>query len=236
MPQRRQSRIWSRVDYTDFTTIDWVYDSAKERSRKFAMMGFQKSATTFKSRIQILYDQFQTWMLIIFIGIITGLIAGFIDISEMWISDTKFGFCRTGFYMNRKFCCWMISKLDYCPHWESWTSGNTLESYLFSYIIYVGFGALFAVSAGFLVVSFSPYAKSSGIPEVKTILSGFIIKNFLGFWTLVTKCIGIVLSVASGLSVGKEGPLVHISCCVANICARFVKKFGDNEANLRYPY
>lgn len=73
------------------------------------------------------------------------------------------------------------------------------------------------------------YAAGSGIPEIKTILSGFVIHGYLGGWTLVTKSIGLALSVASGLSLGKEGPLVHISSCVGNIVSRFFTKFECNE-------
>ncbi|BGP36814.1 hypothetical protein JCM10449v2_000716 [Rhodotorula kratochvilovae] len=77
------------------------------------------------------------------------------------------------------------------------------------------------------------YAAGSGIPEIKTILSGFVIRGFLGSWTLAVKSIGLALSVASGLSLGKEGPLVMIACCVGNIASRFVKKYDRNEAKRR---
>lgn len=36
------------------------------------------------------------------------------------------------------------------------------------------------------------YAKHSGIPEIKTVLGGFVIRRFLGAWTLVTKSLGLV--------------------------------------------
>ncbi|WRT68309.1 uncharacterized protein IL334_005285 [Kwoniella shivajii] len=77
------------------------------------------------------------------------------------------------------------------------------------------------------------YAAGSGIPEIKTILSGFVIHGYLGGWTLITKSVGLALSVASGLSLGKEGPLVHISCCVGNIVSRLFLKFECNEAKRR---
>lgn len=48
-------------------------------------------------------------------------------------------------------------------------------------------------------------AAGSGIPEVKTILSGFVIRKFLGLQTLLVKAVGLTLSVASGMSLGKEG-------------------------------
>ncbi|WVQ81895.1 hypothetical protein IAT38_004022 [Cryptococcus sp. DSM 104549] len=77
------------------------------------------------------------------------------------------------------------------------------------------------------------YAAGSGIPEIKTILSGFVIHGYLGGWTLITKSAGLALSVASGLSLGKEGPLVHISSCVGNIVSRLFIKFECNEAKRR---
>lgn len=73
------------------------------------------------------------------------------------------------------------------------------------------------------------YAAGSGIPEIKTILSGFVIHGYLGGWTLITKSAGLALSVGSGLSLGKEGPLVHISSCVGNIVSRMFLKFECNE-------
>lgn len=36
------------------------------------------------------------------------------------------------------------------------------------------------------------YAKHSGIPEIKTVLGGFVIRRFLGTWTLITKSLGLV--------------------------------------------
>lgn len=69
------------------------------------------------------------------------------------------------------------------------------------------------------------YAAGSGIPEIKTILSGmsaasgsscmvpggsdeadsvgFVIHGYLGGWTLLTKSAGLALSVGSGLSLGE---------------------------------
>ncbi|KAJ7045582.1 chloride channel [Mycena alexandri] len=77
------------------------------------------------------------------------------------------------------------------------------------------------------------YAAGSGIPEIKTILSGFVIHGYLGGRTLFTKSIGLALSVASGLSLGKEGPFVHIASCVGNIVSRFTTKYENNEAKRR---
>ena len=82
-------------------------------------------------------------------------------------------------------------------------------------------------------------AAGSGIPEVKTILSGFVIRKFLGLRTLLVKAVGLTLSVASGMSLGKEGyhlnddlipgPFVHIACCVGNIACRIFDKYNFND-------
>jgi chloride channel 3/4/5 len=75
------------------------------------------------------------------------------------------------------------------------------------------------------------YAAGSGIPEIKTILSGFVIHGYLGARVLFTKSVGLALSVASGLSLGKEGPFVHIASCIGNIVSRFHSKYENNEGN-----
>ncbi|KAI0267130.1 chloride channel [Gloeopeniophorella convolvens] len=77
------------------------------------------------------------------------------------------------------------------------------------------------------------YAAGSGIPEIKTILSGFVIHGYLGGRTLFTKSVGLALSVASGLSLGKEGPFVHIASCIGNIVSRYFAKYESNEGKRR---
>ncbi|OCH93772.1 hypothetical protein OBBRIDRAFT_748976 [Obba rivulosa] len=77
------------------------------------------------------------------------------------------------------------------------------------------------------------YAAGSGIPEIKTILSGFVIHGYLGGRVLFTKAVGIALAVASGLSLGKEGPFVHIASCIGNIISRFFSKYETNEGKRR---
>jgi len=69
--------------------------------------------------------------------------------------------------------------------------------------------------------------------QVKTILSGFIIRGYLGKWTLLIKSISAPLAVASNLSLGKEGPLVHIAACCGNVFGRLFPKYARNEAKKR---
>lgn len=46
---------------------------------------------------------------------------------------------------------------------------------------------------------------------------------------MFTKAVGLPLVVASGLSLGKEGPFVHIASCIGNIVSRIANKYENNE-------
>ncbi|KAK0748798.1 chloride channel [Apiosordaria backusii] len=76
-------------------------------------------------------------------------------------------------------------------------------------------------------------AAGSGVAEVRVILSGFVLHGFLGLKTLLIKTLGLILSVASGLSLGKEGPYVHIATCIGNIACRLFSKYDRNDAKRR---
>ena len=92
---------------------------------------------------------------------------------------------------------------------------------------------LFAFTSARLVKSFAPYAAGSGISEIKCIIAGFVMKGFLSFWTLLIKSICLPLAIASGLSVGKEGPSVHYAVCTGNVISRFFGKYKRNAAKTR---
>ena len=64
-------------------------------------------------------------------------------------------------------------------------------------------------------------------------MSGFIIRGYLGKWTLIIKSVCMMLAVSAGLSLGKEGPLVHVASCCGNIFAYLFPKYGKNEAKKR---
>ena len=76
-------------------------------------------------------------------------------------------------------------------------------------------------------------AAGSGVAEVKVILSGFVLHGYLGVRTLLLKSVGLILSVASGLSIGKEGPFVHIGTCIGNIACRAFSKYNLNDGKRR---
>jgi H+/Cl- antiporter ClcA len=60
----------------------------------------------------------------------------------------------------------------------------------------------------------------SGIPECKAILSGIEINRFLNFKTFVAKVLGLIFAFAGGLSVGKEGPMVHICAIICSLLSK----------------
>ena len=76
-------------------------------------------------------------------------------------------------------------------------------------------------------------AAGSGVAEVRVILSGFVLHGFLGLKTLIIKMVALVFSVSSGLSLGKEGPYVHMAACVGNIACRLFSKYDRNDAKRR---
>lgn len=54
----------------------------------------------------------------------------------------------------------------------------------------------------------------SGVAEIIGFLNGVNYPEFLNFKTLITKIIGVTLSVSGKLCVGKEGPLAHIGAII----------------------
>ncbi|KAJ4296526.1 hypothetical protein N0V90_006571 [Kalmusia sp. IMI 367209] len=76
-------------------------------------------------------------------------------------------------------------------------------------------------------------AAGSGIPEIKTMLSGFVIPSFLSLRVLVVKAFGAVFAVSTGMCLGKEGPFVHISTCVGYLVGSLFPKYRDNGRKMR---
>ncbi|XP_069162301.1 chloride channel protein 2 isoform X9 [Procambarus clarkii] len=91
---------------------------------------------------------------------------------------------------------------------------------------------LILFSAGFSHL-LAPQAVGSGIPEMKTILRGVVLKEYLTFKTLIAKVIGLTATLGTGLPLGKEGPFVHIASLVATLLSKAVTSFKgiyENES------
>lgn len=91
------------------------------------------------------------------------------------------------------------------------------------------------MTASFFVQIYAPFAFHTGIPEIKTVLGGYIIADFLSGWTLLIKSLGLPLAVASGLSLGKEGPLVHVACCIGSLVMQPFEMLRRNEGEHTVP-
>ncbi|KAI0243698.1 hypothetical protein L0F63_002108 [Massospora cicadina] len=212
---------------------DWNYDFSAERIRKSRLL----SEKGLRGQLRQLYDASQTWFIILLLGIGSGLVAGCIDVVSEWLVDIRQGYCRTAYYNNQRFCCWAYEDFKKCGDWVLWPQTITdapRPAFLVGYLAFLSFGQMgFATVAALLVHKFAPYASGSGLPEIKTILGGFIIRGFLGKWTLLIKSLGLCLSVASGLCLGKEAALVHVACCCGNVVLRLFPKYRFNEAKKR---
>ena len=143
-----------------------------------------------------------------------------------------------------------------CEAWNSWS-----REYWGAFGIYVGFALAFGVISGAvtmttranlpaasqeeanehtgggqgaLVKGKTMYmAAGSGIPEIKTILSGFVIPHFFDLKVLIVKAVGATFAVATGMCLGKEGPFVHISTCAGWLVASLFPKYSENGRKMR---
>ncbi|KAJ9464691.1 putative ankyrin repeat protein [Diplonema papillatum] len=227
----------------DFTMIDWVHDIEAHKD-------YQRSRITFgamegdemggwRKMLAKLWLAVYGWVAILLIGIGVGMLAGMIHTCVDFLRDIKSGVCSDYFWLSSRNCCPNSSK-EACVEWKSWgdyfagegirasTSTTVLD-----FLAFLLFSTGYAVLAAWFVKVYAPYAAGSGIPEIKTILSGVRIKRYLGGWTLLIKCIGISLAVGAGLSLGMEGPFVHVASCVGNITAKFFKGFRYHESKRR---
>ena len=228
--------------YDDFHTIDWQRDIARDRMRHRHIVKRKKESIF--NLLRGAHDAWSGWLCVLLAGIVSGIMAGIVDIGSTWLTDLKLGICPSAFYLNKEQCCWssesVVDLSGNCTLWLSWpevfkgpSGRHGAFSYMISYFFYIGIAVLFGTLSASLVRIFAPYACGSGIPEIKTILSGFIIKGYLGKWTLLIKIVAVILAVSAGLSLGKEGPMVHIACCTGNILAHLFPKYGRNEAKKR---
>jgi chloride channel 3/4/5 len=251
--------VGERLAYNDYTTIDWLQDLVQDSSRLREM----QSKKGLRYRLASLFDQASGWIAAALIGVLTACVAFLVDVAEASVSDWKIGYCATNVFATREACCQDASPgpasvLDTfgetgpdCIHFKPWST-----SFFSSYAIYLVFALIFGVlsaSVTLLTKTSLPatapttndkttapligktmyMAAGSGIPEIKTILSGFVIPDFLSFRVLVVKGIGAIFAVATGMCLGKEGPFVHISTCVGWLVASQFPKYRDNGRKMR---
>ncbi|ABN66376.2 chloride channel, possibly voltage gated [Scheffersomyces stipitis CBS 6054] len=201
--------------YENNTYIDWSRESL-----------IVPSTSSFTSR---------KWFTLIVSSIIVGYTAAFIDLSSVWLNDLRKGVCFS------KVDTWsLLNPYSTCPagKWHDWSvilfnAKGSVSNWLVNFPIYTLFAFCWITLAAYITIHKDPLIKQSGIPEIKLIISGFNyrINYYLGLQTLFYKTVGLILVVSSGLWLGKEGPLVHVSCCILNILyGLLVNTSFENEA------
>nr|XP_009302322.1 chloride channel, voltage-sensitive 2b isoform X3 [Danio rerio] len=116
---------------------------------------------------------------------------------------------------------------------QKWMYGGLDSNVVLQYLAWVTYPVvLISFSAGFTHIV-APQAAGSGIPEMKTILRGVVLKEYLTLKTFVAKVVGLTCALGSGLPLGKEGPFVHIASLCAALLCKFMSFFGgiyENES------
>lgn len=183
---------------------------------------------------QYLYT-FKIYFVLVVMGIGAGMIAASLDLQVEWLSDIKFGICTRGWFLTREMCCKLDEAGDLCPYQE-WSSLLAFLPWPFllstpvrEFLAFTFFAVAFGVMSAFLVKRFAPHAAGSGVPEIKTVLSGVVIQGYLSSWSFIVKVVGLAFSVASGLNLGKEGPFVHLVSVLANMVASRFDEFRENN-------
>lgn len=153
----------------------------------------------FESRVNQQHDHEQTeasvrtlnlsrWIMTFMIGLATACVACFVETNTGTLSTF-----RTG-------------TMEKYVHQEK-TDASVFFGHAF--LIYAGISVGFVSIASYGVAILCPVAQGSGISEIKATLNGIKIHRVVRFKTLVVKALGILFSVAGGLPVGKEGPMIH---------------------------
>ncbi|XP_058986537.1 chloride channel protein 2-like isoform X2 [Musca domestica] len=127
----------------------------------------------------------------------------------------------------------MDKGISICTNARVWLYRDLTSQPIAQYFAWVSLPVcLILFSAGFVHL-IAPQSIGSGIPEMKTILRGVALKEYLTFKTLVAKIVGLTATLGSGMPLGKEGPFVHIASIVAQLLSKLVTSFQgiyENES------
>ncbi|XP_061597623.1 chloride channel protein 1-like [Cololabis saira] len=112
-----------------------------------------------------------------------------------------------------------------------WIYGELRGNVPLQYLAWVSYPLIFILFSSLFCHLVAPQAIGSGIPELKTILRGVVLKEYLTLKAFVAKVIGLTAALGSGMPVGKEGPFVHIASICAAVLSRFMSCFSGAYQN-----
>lgn len=168
----------------------------------------------------------QRWVLTFCVGVLQALVAATCNFGSRFLSRLKFDHVYELLLQSA------ATATDPTPLYDSSTddlyvqdvaqSGATSNSTTGgrgshgwnAFLAFLLYQTIFATIAS-LFVWMEPVAAGSGIPEVKCFLNGIDLPRIVRVKTLICKVVGVLFSVAAGLPVGKEGPMVHSGAVVA---------------------
>eukprot|EP01096_Ripella_sp_DP13-Kostka_P012283 TRINITY_DN509_c0_g1_i8.p1 TRINITY_DN509_c0_g1~~TRINITY_DN509_c0_g1_i8.p1 ORF type:complete len:779 (+),score=347.52 TRINITY_DN509_c0_g1_i8:298-2634(+) len=230
----------SPAHYDDYETIDWIRDTILARRQK-AMYKRDGGGKGCFGKFKMLLYKSQGWLLLFLIAVAIACIASILNVSVEYMVDTRLGYCTTGFFLSRKLCCRLSESdvlFDTCDAWHNWAKivhleTNEIVAYIVNWFFYVVISIIYAGLSAFMVKNLIRWAAGSGIPEVKVILGGFVIKMFNSWQSLIVKVTCLILSAASGLNLGKEGPMIHVASATAEVISSLFPKYALNEVKKR---
>ncbi|OUL32039.1 chloride channel protein [Nostoc sp. 106C] len=105
-------------------------------------------------------------------------------------------------------------------------SASILPAWLALPLVGMGFGFL----AGWLVQRFAPEASGSGIPQVKATLAN--VPMTLSWRVAAVKLISAIIALGSGITLGRQGPTVHVGAGLAAGMSRWVPTSPDHRRQM----
>lgn len=223
---------------TEYSGDYIIHDLLNERTRSYVLETERRRACR-GSRGNCEYLS-KIYLVLCATGIAAGIIAAGLDLVVEWLSGLKFGYCARSWLLTREVCCDVELDNEVCMSFKSWKSVVRgvvpgfvtrvfLPEYITAFLAFMTIAVVFAATSAFLVKRFAPHAAGSGVPEIKTVLSGVVMKGYLSAWAVVIKSVGLAFSVAAGLNLGKEGPFVHLVSATAHIAASSFQEFRENH-------
>ncbi|KAI0981484.1 hypothetical protein GJ496_000946 [Pomphorhynchus laevis] len=104
------------------------------------------------------------------------------------------------------------------------------------YLIWTGIPMTCILFSAGIVEKFARQAAGSGIPEIRTIMSGVVLNEYLTARTAAVKTIALIAALGSGVPIGKMGPFVHTSSAVTTIIGNFLSGKDNDLSEKRFVY